>query len=445
MRRLTRTAVGAALAMGMVSATAAPGAAAVPGPRPEQWWFGTWDVQDKVWPVTQGKGVTVAVLDTGVQANLPELADVVLPGQDATGARGDGRTDVDDASVPGHGTGMASLIASQGGPSRFVGVAPQVKILPVVVHANAYADAAGIRFAVDHGAKVINISQASSAQCLPEVQQAISYAIQHEVVVVAGAGNTGNAENSSQTPANCAGVLAVGAVDFQFRPWEGTQRQPYVAVAAPGVHVGGVLRDGQFHQSPGGTSGASALTAAAVALVRSKYPDMPAREVVQRIIASARDVGPSGKDEATGYGLIRPSHALVDKVSKSAPNPVFDAYDKWAAANGKGGSAAKPSESSQASGGPDWTRVAIFGGGVVIAILLVVFAIARAGRARRRGAGGYAGSPRAPVPPGPSYQQGPPPSFGPPQGPPPGGSVPPPGTEGRRPAPSFEPPDHGSR
>jgi hypothetical protein len=331
---------------------------------------------------------------------------------------------------------MAALIAAHGGPSRFVGVAPAAKILPVTVHSSQAAMAPGIRYAVDHGAKVISISQVAAVSCTSDTQRAVAYAIQHDAVVVAGAGNDGNGSNASNSPANCAGVLAVGAVDYKFNPWARTQRQPYVSVAAPGAQVGGLLRDGQFHTSSGGTSPATALTSGAVALVRSKFPNMPAREVVQRIIASARDVGPQGKDDQSGYGLIRPSHALVDKVSKNSPNPVFAAYDKWAAANGEGAAQSRPSGST-AGTGPDWTRVAIFVGGVLVAILLVVFAIVRAGRNRRRRQG-YAGPP----PQGPGYQQqgyqqGPPPSFGPPQG----GPAPPPGRDARRPAPSFEPPD----
>lgn len=276
---------------------------------------------------------------------------------------------------------MASLIAAQGTGTGFVGVAPRARILPVVSRSGeAYTK--GIRFAVDHGAKVINLSQGVPWACPEDLQQAVSYAIEHDVVVLAGAGNTGDSPNASMYPANCIGVLAVGAVDYKFNPWVRTQRQPYVTVAAPGVKVGSVIKDGKYHSSNGGTSGATALTSAAVALLRSKFPQMSAREVVQRIIASARDVGPAGKDNQSGYGLIRPSHALSDNVPKSAPNPVFDAYDTWAAANGKGSSTVKPTSGSK---GTDWGNVALVGIGMAVApITLVVLLIVRRNNRRRR-------------------------------------------------------------
>src|SRR5262249_23480905 len=127
-------------------------------------------------------------------------------------------------------TGMASLIASQGIRTGFVGVAPKAKILPI--KANILNEGAkAIRYAVDHHAQVINISQAAPSTCPSDVQEAVAYAIQHDVVVVAGAGNDGDTSNSSMFPANCAGVLAVGAVDSRTVPWTKTQRQPYVTVA----------------------------------------------------------------------------------------------------------------------------------------------------------------------------------------------------------------------
>jgi type VII secretion-associated serine protease mycosin len=420
----------------MVVSSATPGfAAAYPKPLPQEWWFSTWDIQDKLWPVTQGKGVTVAVLDTGVEAGIPDLAGVVVSGTDAENGSGDGRTDRDDAPISGHGTGMASLIAAQGTGTGFVGVAPRARILPVISRSGeAYTK--GIRFAVDHGAKVINLSQAVPSACPEYLQQAVSYAIQHDVVVVAGAGNDGNSSNASMYPANCAGVLAVGAVDYKFNPWIKTQQQPYVTVAAPGVKVGGVIKDGQYHSSNGGTSGAAALTSAAVALVRSKSPQMSAREVVQRIIASARDVGPAGKDNQSGYGLIRPSHALSDNVPKSAPNPVFDAYDKWAAANGKGGSTGKTGAQSSGSDGTDWGKIALYVMGMMlvpIAIVIILLIMRRKNKRRPqfRATGQQAGMPPSfggPYPPQPGETPAPPgarPHFLPPEASPQHGAMPP--------------------
>ena len=127
-----------------------------------EWWFSNWQVQQRVWPLTTGAGVTVAVLDTGVQASVSDLRGVVLPGGDTTGAGSNGESDF-DISHDGHGTAMAVLISGQGYGTGIVGIAPAAKILPV--HADNAANssatwlAAGIRFAVEHGAQVVNMSE----------------------------------------------------------------------------------------------------------------------------------------------------------------------------------------------------------------------------------------------------------------------------------------------
>jgi subtilisin family serine protease len=426
MPRWAPTGWAATLVLFMIGMFAAPAGAAVPGPRPEQWWFRVWAVQDKVWPISQGMGVTVAVLDTGVEARIPDLAGAVLPGTD--GAGGDARTDVDADIPPGHGTAMAGLIASRGRGTGFVGVAPQAKILPVVAKSNDQL-VAGIRFAVDHGAKVISISQAQSAPCPDEMQEAIGYAIQHEVVVVAGAGNSGDIGNPSYNPANCVGVLAVGGVDANLRPYARTQRQAYVTVAAPATRVGGVLRDGLYHTSDGGTSAATALTAAAVALVRSQFPDLSAREAVQRIIASTRDAGPKGKDNQTGYGAVRPYQALTMQVAKDAPNPVFAAYDEWTTARQK--KAAEARNQAAAAAKKDKTSRTLLLLGIVAAVVLVVasvlgmVSIVMLPRSRKRRA---MGERPAPARPG-QWSQIEPPQYRPVTAPP-----------GSQPAPHSQPP-----
>jgi hypothetical protein len=359
---------------------------------------------------------------------------VVLPGTDARGGEDDGRTDLDDGAVPGHGTGMASLIAAQGTGGGFVGVAPQVKILPVITM-SGQAHATAIRYAVDHGAKVINMSVGVPTQSCPaETQDAVGYALEHDVVVVAAAGNDGNSGNSPQAPANCAGVLAVGAVDYKGNPWVKTQRQPYVTVAAPGVQVGSVIKDGKYHTSNGGTSSAAALTSAAVALVRSKFPHMSARKVVQRIIASTKDMGPAGKDDQTGYGGVRPRYALSGGAPKSAPNPVFDAYDKWAAANDKRSNADKPGAQPPGSTGTDWGNVALVGAGMAVAPIMlgVVLLIVRRNNRRHRQF--------SPV----GQPPGMPPSFGGPYPPQPGQTPAPFGARPHFPPPEGSP-QHGTR
>ncbi|HEV7709241.1 MAG TPA: S8 family serine peptidase, partial [Asanoa sp.] len=320
MRRLAwALAVLLGVTVGGLPAGVALAAPAYPKPLSSQWWFDAWQVRELLWPRTQGEGVIVAVLDTGVQANLNDFrGGVVLPGADFAGDGTDGRVDMDpkDDAVAGHGTAMASLIAAQGTGTGFLGVAPKAKILSVNMHGGSAigAQSKSIRWAVDHGATIINISQAARSECLPEVQEAVGYAIEHDVIVVAGAGNTGDEDNDSQMPANCAGVVAVGAVGVAgdaFVPWSKTQRQPYVVVGAAGENTPGLLRDGLVHGGAGGTSSATALTSGVLALVRSAFPDMPAREVVRRLIGSCLDVAPAGRDDQTGYGMIRPNRILT--------------------------------------------------------------------------------------------------------------------------------------
>jgi type VII secretion-associated serine protease mycosin len=401
---------------------AVPAAAALPKPRNEEWWFSAWGVEQMAWPQSTGQGVTVAVVDTGVNADLPELRGVVLPGTDVTGHHpGDGRKDTDEGSAgfSGHGTAMAALIAGQGGGAGMVGVAPNAKILPIVV--DGFTMAKAIRYAADHGAQVISISEVIPATAknpcgyTSELQDAIAYAIDKNSVVVAGAGNDGQARNGVMSPASCAGVLAVGAVDNKKQAWPKTERQSYVAVAAPGWGVGSIDKQGRFVNGISGTSQATALTSAAIALVRAKHPELTPREVVQRVINTAVDAGPAGHDEQTGSGVVLPPDALTKDVGKSAPNPPFERLDKWLATQGKSASTGASAQATQSSGaaksssGSNTLIFVVIGVVVVVGVGLVVFLLVR----RRKP------TPPAQYPPANQYS-GPPPSFGPgPGGPPP--------------------------
>lgn len=341
-RRTRAGVLAAALGLGILGMSLPPAGAAdaaVPRPRDEEWWFSAWEVQNRVWPVTQGHGVTVAVLDSGTNARLPDLSNAVVPGADFAGGTGDGRV---DTRKNGHGTAMAALIAGQGNGVRMVGVAPEAKLLPVVVNSFPVVAAKGIRYAADRGAKVINISliNPSPGGCPVSVQEAVSYAVDRDAVVVASAGNSGDTTNFAQYPANCAGVLAVGALDNKKKVWARSQRQPYVDVAAPGVRVGSLTKEGRFNYYLSGTSQAAALTSAAVALLRAKEPDLSAREAVQRIINTAVEAGPPGRDNQTGAGAVFPPAALTKTVPKNAPNPPFERLDRWRAENGKPSAAA---------------------------------------------------------------------------------------------------------
>ncbi|MBO2447269.1 S8 family serine peptidase [Actinomadura barringtoniae] len=312
-------------------------------PRSKEWWLSVWEIESKVWPLTQGQGVTVGLIDTGVEATIPQLKGVVLPGTDFEGAvqgRGDGRKDV-DREFDGHGTSMAVLIAGQGPGDSMVGVAPKAKILPIQVTSEVQNDEA-IRFAVDHGAKVINLSLGAPHDCITSMQDAVNYAISKDVVVVAGAGNSPN--DGDQTPADCKGVLAVGGLDYQKRIADFSSPGKNIMVAAPAVMVGVTQKDGSFRERASGTSQASALTSGVIALLRARFPQMSGRQIVQRILNTTKDVGPKGWDNKTGNGAVIPYAALTANVFPGAANPVYGRYDQQLQAQ-KGGSPQAVNES----------------------------------------------------------------------------------------------------
>lgn len=442
--RILRGVSAATLALGLTGVTGLIGtpahAAALPKPRSEEWWFTAWDVQNQLWPQTRGKGETVALVDSGVNAQLPELRGVMVPGSDVRhGGTGNGFTDIDKTG--GHGTGMAGLIAGQGGPSGMIGIAPEAKILPIVSDGFISSMGKAIRYAADHGAQVINVSQGAAypGGCPEIVQEAVSYAIDKGSVVVASMGNTGNTTNSTEAPASCGGVLGVGAIANNKLAWTDTQRQSYVSAAAPGVRVGLLMKNGSFNNHFSGTSQASALAAGAVALIRSKFPQLSPREIVQRIVNTTVDAGPAGRDNLTGAGAMVPIRTLTMDVPKSAANPTFQRLDQWRAQNpglAKPSAGATSNQADKSGSGGGIAIPLIVGLVIVVAIVIVVVIVMR-----RRGGpppaaaqGPYAGGPQYQAPPmqyggpqgpggRPSFEppadrrQGPPQSFGPPNDP----------------------------
>jgi subtilisin family serine protease len=297
-------------------------------------------VQRKVWPLTEGAGVTVAEVESGVQASIPDLRGVVLPGANLTGSGGNGDTDI-QVGEDGHGTAMAVVIAGKGTGTGTVGIAPRARILPVIVGGSGPASvrtaAAGIRYAVSHGAQIINlpfgIGRTSAATCDPVLQAAVAYALGHDVVLVASSGNASLYAGPDE-PASCAGVLAVGGTEPDGSLWPGSTQEPYVAVAAPGDHMVYVGRDGRYTTTGAGTSFSAALTAGTAALIRSRYPDMPWYQVDQRLTGTATHVGRPVPNQGYGYGIINPARAVnatAYPVPASATNPVYAKFTRWLA------------------------------------------------------------------------------------------------------------------
>jgi membrane-anchored mycosin MYCP len=263
-----------------------------------------------VWGLTEGAGVTVAVIDSGVDAN-PQFGDRVTVGPDLSAGAAEVATGAD---CVGHGTAVASIIAAapQAG-SSFSGVAPRAQILSVKITNSETISrdvtANAIRDAVDLGASVVNLSLA--APNTPALRSAVEFAQANNVVIVAAAGN--DSPGSGQGPfypAAYPGVLSVGAVasDGSLAPFSDT-RTP-VTVTAPGVDVAsaypGTYPDA-YSLDDNGTSFATAFVSGVAALVRASYPDLSAAQVVARIAATADGTAGAG----TGYGMVNPVQAVT--------------------------------------------------------------------------------------------------------------------------------------
>jgi subtilisin family serine protease len=295
------------------------------------------------WSVSQGKGVVVAVIDSGVNPAVSDLVGSVKPGPDLTGVG----TPPSDPNWGVHGTWMASLIAGHGhdGGSGIIGSAPESTVLSIRVitdandpdHARYEAESASrgqrelaeaITYAVNHGAQVISMSLGYSLDSLP-VRAALQDAYDHNVVVVASAGNSGDAAGAAGTghapysfPADYPGVLAVGAVNSSGQVSSFSSENLSVQVAAPGVRVPAQGRDGTYWYVSG-TSPACALTAGVVALIKAKYPGLTDSQVISAITSSTRpSTRPAGGwDEQIGFGLVDADAALTAAGHLAAAAP----------------------------------------------------------------------------------------------------------------------------
>jgi subtilisin family serine protease len=285
---------------------------AAPDPgRAQQWGLDAIGA-DAAWSVTRGAGVVVAVVDTGV-APAPDLAGRLLPGWNAI-ARSDDATDDN-----GHGTHVAGTVAEVGGNGLAEsGVAPEASILPVKVldstGTGSDADvAAGIVWAADHGARIVNLSLGGSEPSTV-LADGVAYARNKGVLIVAAAGNDGGPVG---VPARLAGVLAVGAVDAN------RVRAPFSAggraldLVAPGV---GILQQtldgvgGYADRSWSGTSMASPHVAGVAALALAAGRAKTAIGVSRLLTRTALDLGITGRDPAYGAGLVRADAALGQPV-----------------------------------------------------------------------------------------------------------------------------------
>jgi subtilisin family serine protease len=220
-----------------------------------------------------------------------------------------------------------------------MGIAPMAKILPIRSGSSdrftSVALAEGIEWATAHGASVISVS--STGDPSERLRSAIAAAISADIVVVASVGNRPS-DLSVTFPAAYEGVLAVGATDRNGNHADFSVTGKQIAISAPGVDIYSTSINGKYSKATG-TSASTAIVAGAVALVRSKYPGLSAREVVHRLTATATDKGPPGRDEQYGYGVLNLVAALTADVPPLTPATANPSTSAGAAPpDGQGGS-----------------------------------------------------------------------------------------------------------
>ncbi|MDN5811628.1 S8 family serine peptidase [Arthrobacter sp. AOP36-A1-22] len=346
--------------------------------RDSEYWLKDYGIK-QAWKVSKGEDVTVAVIDTGIADSHPDLSGTVIGGSDFSAAGNKDGTEPLGA-LPEHGTLVGTLLAGHGnnekaiakakaedekqtiawkravkdakkddedppkkpdpvkipkpgpGPDGVIGVAPKAELLsgslwlgsenPGGVPISEQVPRA-VKWAVDQGADVINMSLGSTTPSWPTSwDEAFKYAEEHDVVIVAAAGNRAGGMEQVGAPATIPGVLTVAGVDKKGKAsWDSSTQGISIGVAAPADPLVGGLPDGGYADWSG-TSGAAPLVSGVAALIRSKYPEMKARDVIQRILATAEDAGEPGVDNLYGYGLLDAEAALTTDVPSVDQNPL---------------------------------------------------------------------------------------------------------------------------
>ncbi|MFD9856372.1 type VII secretion-associated serine protease mycosin [[Kitasatospora] papulosa] len=301
-----------------------------------------WSLQrvlmDELWDQSTGKGVRVAVIDTGVDVRNPQLAKAVDTGsginlldknlKDDNGNKIERGKENGTTDLVGHGTTVAGIIAAREAKGTgFTGLAPDATIIPIQQndaegHGTAETLASAIRHAVLKNADVINISQdtANAVKPTPLLEEAVDAALDKEIVIVASAGNDGLGGNVKETyPASYDGVLAVAASDRNNERAAFSQSGEFVGVAAPGVDMISTVPGGG-HCADNGTSFSAPYVAGVAALIKAKHKDWTQEQIVAQIEQTAeRSI--AGHDRLVGWGVVDPVRALTED-DKPIEKPV---------------------------------------------------------------------------------------------------------------------------
>ncbi|WP_217199449.1 S8 family serine peptidase [Streptomyces buecherae] len=291
--------------------------ASAEGIRGRQWHLDAMSA-DELWKSGKGAGVVVAVIDSGVN-EVPELQGQVLEHK-RTGSA----PPREDVAGRSHGTAMASVIAGTGRSGGVKGLAPEAKIMSLETNhteLRIFGDSAvypwirAIKYAVDHGARVISISQSGtgiSGEELRKLEAAIEYAHEKGALVFASTGNGAKEGNPLEYPAGFAAAVGVAAVDQSGKVADFSTYGSQVDFAAPGVGIPVRCGGGGAFCAQDGTSPATALASASAALIWSKHPTWTNNQVLRVMMQTASK--PEGKvpSKYIGYGIIRPGQVLID-------------------------------------------------------------------------------------------------------------------------------------
>ncbi len=279
---------------------------------PAQYVIGKLRLRD-VQRITKGDDIIIAVIDSGIDLNHPDLAGIISERYDA----GCGT-----AAADAHGTGMTGAIASR---QRLLGVAPNIKLIAICAFGGEAAGKStsikiikGLDYAIKQGARIVNMSFAGPRD--PALAQALQIAREKGVLLVAAAGNAGP-KSPPLYPGADPNVLAVTATDDHDRLFVGANRGKYIGVAAPGVDVL-VPAPNQGFQLTTGTSVATAHVSGVAALLLAQKPSRTPEDIRSILTSTAKDLGPKGVDPLFGAGLVDPLKALQLIAPQASNRPA---------------------------------------------------------------------------------------------------------------------------
>ncbi|WP_018134780.1 S8 family serine peptidase [Acaricomes phytoseiuli] len=349
----------------LASLWAAPSASA-DETRNRQYWLNDYGIQ-KAWESSKGAGVKVAVIDSGVDGSHKDLKGAVVGGTDVSGS-GSSNGQQGLGARPEHGTLVASVLAGRGTggedgdsprPNGVVGVAPEAELLAVSTWLGSPNPSGksvdeqipeAVRWAVDNGARVINMSLTSSSPSWPQSwDEAFLYAEERDVVIVAAVGNTDAGITQVGAPATIPGVVAVAGLKRDGTASQGSSAQGItIAVSAPAENLVGAL-PGNNYADWGGSSGAAPIVSGVAALIRSKYPGMPAAQVINRIIRTAKPAGDETPNNVYGWGILDADATLNADVAPVTVSPL-PSLQEWITIHRRG-TQPTPTSTATASAG----------------------------------------------------------------------------------------------